>query len=115
MGRMTNTSNEKERVVEENKAVFNFDKVDDNELSDEILDMVEANAPPIVQVMKELLGINIFTFALIGLIAFFFLFNALLGPGWLGEKLGIVGTGTYTEISKSFPSIVNLDDAENLL
>jgi hypothetical protein len=43
------------------------------------------------------------------------LFNALLGPGWLGEKLGIVGTGTYTEISKSFPSIVNLDDAENLL
>jgi hypothetical protein len=53
MGRMTNTSNEKERVVEENKAVFNFDKVDDNELSDEILDMVEANAPPIVQVMKE--------------------------------------------------------------
>jgi hypothetical protein len=50
---MTNNSNENERVVEENEAVFNLDKVDDNELSDEILDMVEANAPPIVQVMKE--------------------------------------------------------------
>jgi hypothetical protein len=63
----------------------------------------------------KLLGINIFTFVLAGLIAFFFMFNAILGPGWLGQKLGFEGTGTYTEISNSFPSIVNLDSSENLL
>lgn len=50
---MTHTSNENEKVVEEDKAVFNLDEVDSNDLSDEIFDIVDANAPPIAQIMKE--------------------------------------------------------------
>jgi len=61
------------------------------------------------------MGINIFTYILAGLIAIFLSLNALLGPGWLGQKLGLEGTGTFTEISESLPSIVNLNNPENLL
>mmetsp|Transcript_28107 Transcript_28107/g.40240 ORF Transcript_28107/g.40240 Transcript_28107/m.40240 type:complete len:191 (+) Transcript_28107:117-689(+) len=100
---------------EEKNVVNKPFEFEEEEMSDEIFELVEANAPPITQIMKDLLGINIFTYILASLIAIFLALNVILGPGWLGQLLGIEGTGTYTEISDSFPSIVNLDSPENLL
>jgi hypothetical protein len=61
------------------------------------------------------LGINVFTYILAGLIAFFLSLNLLLGPGWLGQSIGLEGTGTFTQISDSLPGTVDLSASENLL
>lgn len=41
--------------------------------------------------------------------------NAMLGPGWLGQAIGIAGTGTFTEVSPSLPDAINLGADEFLL
>jgi hypothetical protein len=56
------------------------------------------------------LGINIFTYILAALIAFFLTMNAIFGQGWLGNVVGIPGTGTFTERSDKLPTIVDLSD-----
>ena len=63
----------------------------------------------------KLLGINVFTYVLAGLIAFFLSMNLILGPGWLGQSMGLEGTGTFTQISDSLPATVDLSGTENLL
>ena len=61
------------------------------------------------------MGINIFTYILAALIVIFLSLNAILGPGWLGQTMGIQGTGTFTEISDSLPDNIDLSNPENLL
>lgn len=60
----------------------------------------------------QLLGINIFTYILAAAIAFFLGMNTLLGQGWLGNSLGVPGTGTYTERSNQLPDVVDLRDSQ---
>jgi hypothetical protein len=54
------------------------------------------------------MGINIFTYILGGLIVFFMSMNFFLGPGWLGQAVGIPGTGAFKEMSESLPDVVDL-------
>merc|ERR1711982_254456 len=82
-------------------------------ISDELFEMLEENAPPVTMILKELLGINIFTYILAGLIAIMLTLNGLFGPGWLGQKLGMPGTGTFTEVSKSLPETYDLNQSDN--
>lgn len=61
----------------------------------------------------QILGINVFTYILAALIAFFLGANLLLGPGWLGSLVGVQGAGQFTEISDSIPDAINLGDGVN--
>ena len=38
--------------------------------------------------------------------------NIWLGPGWLGNVIGIQGTGTFTEISDSIPDTIDLGNPD---
>jgi hypothetical protein len=58
------------------------------------------------------MGINIFTYILGGLIVFFLSMNLALGPGWLGQVLGIEGTGSINEVSDAFPDSVDLSSPQ---
>ena len=58
----------------------------------------------------KLLGINIFTYILGSLIILFLLLNFILGPGWLGQMIGMEGTGSFTDISDTFPSEIDLSN-----
>lgn len=88
---------------------------DDAEVSEEVIRNVDGGKPTEWAIMKDLLGINIFTYVLAALIALFLGLNQILGPGWLGQQLGFMGTGTFTQISDSLPDSVDLSGAENLL
>ena len=57
---------------------------------------------------KQLLGINIFTYILGALIIFFLSMKVLLGPGWLGQLLGLGDVGTFTRVSDQLPLNVAL-------
>lgn len=57
----------------------------------------------------QLLGIGGFTYILGGLILFFLSMNFFLGPGWLGQMMGIEGTGSINEVSDSFPEKIDLN------
>jgi len=92
-----------------------FIPVDDVDISEELLRDVEGGKPSELMIMKDILGINIFTYILAGLIALFLSLNFILGPGWLGQQIGFGGTGTFTQISDSLPDSVDLSGAENLL
>jgi hypothetical protein len=63
----------------------------------------------------QLLGINIFTYILAAAIVFFMSMNFILGPGWLGNSMGIQGTGTFEESSKSLPEVIDLSNPKYLL
>jgi hypothetical protein len=54
------------------------------------------------------MGINIFTYVLAALIAFFLSMNYFLGPGWLGQGIGISGAGSINDVSQSLPEVVDL-------
>lgn len=69
----------------------------------------------IIQLSSQLLGINGLTYVLAGLIVFFLTMNGVLGPGWLGQLMGLEGTGTFTQISDSLPDNVDLSQPENLI
>lgn len=58
------------------------------------------------------MGINIFTYILGGVIVLFLSLNLALGPGWLGQVLGIEGTGSINQISDAFPDSVDLTRPE---
>mmetsp|Transcript_54091 Transcript_54091/g.161932 ORF Transcript_54091/g.161932 Transcript_54091/m.161932 type:complete len:80 (+) Transcript_54091:588-827(+) len=63
----------------------------------------------------KILGINVFTYILAAACLFFLGMNAILGPGWLGQSIGLKGTGTFTEVSDSLPGVIDLSGNENLL
>lgn len=86
-----------------------------NGISDDFLEEVKEGAPSEFNVMKQLLGINIFTYVLAAACVFFLGMNAFLGPGWLGQTIGLKGTGTFTEISDSLPGNIDLSGQDNLL
>lgn len=88
---------------------------DEGASKEELLKVVEANEPEQWMVMKEVLGLNIFTLILAILIAFFMGTNAILGPGWLGSRIGIEATGSFNEISGSMPDIIDLGQPDYLL
>lgn len=89
--------------------------LEDYEMSDEMLSDIDSYSPGNWEVMKQLMGINIFTYILAALIVIFLSLNTILGPGWLGQTMGIQGTGTFTEISDSLPDNIDLSSPENLL
>jgi hypothetical protein len=49
------------------------------------------------------------------MIAFFLTMNYALGPGWLGQSMGMPGTGTFTQISDSLPDSIDLSKSDFLL
>ena len=61
---------------------------------------------------SQLLGINIFTYILGALIVFFMSMNYIIGPGWLGNFVGLPGTGAIQEVSDSLPDTVDLSSPE---
>ena len=61
------------------------------------------------------MGFNIFTYVLAFLIVVMLCLNATLGPGWLGQAMGIPGTGTFTEISDSLPDTIDVSKDKYLL
>jgi len=88
---------------------------DTSEIPDETWDDIEGGAPNQLMVMKDLLGINIFTYILAALIVFFLSMNAIFGPGWLGQSLGWEDVGTFTKVSDSLPLNVDVSAPEYLL
>ncbi|KAL7430533.1 hypothetical protein ACHAXH_004697 [Discostella pseudostelligera] len=87
----------------------------ENEISDETWRDIEGAAPSQWTIMKELLGINIFTYILAVAIVFFLSMNAVAGPGWLGQTLGWDDVGTFTRVSDSLPLSVDVSGSEYLL
>ena len=65
--------------------------------------------------MFQLLGINAFSYILAIACIFFIGMNTILGPGWLGQSIGLEGTGTFTQVSESLPDAIDLNSPENLL
>jgi hypothetical protein len=63
----------------------------------------------------QLLGINVFTYILAAAIVFFLSMNFSLGPGWLGNTIGLKGTGTFDIISDSLPDTIDLSNSDYLL
>lgn len=66
-------------------------------------------------IFKQLLGINLFTYILVAAIIFFGGMNIFAGPGWLGNKIGIEGTGYFEETSNSLPEVIDLSKTEYLI
>jgi hypothetical protein len=65
--------------------------------------------------VMKLLGINLFTYILAAAIAFFLSMNLILGPGWLGNSIGIDRTGTFQEVSDSLPDTLDLSKNDFLI
>lgn len=84
-------------------------------LSDDLWEEIEGAQPPQWVVMKQILGIGGFTYVLGALIVLMLTLNAVLGPGWLGQAMGIQGTGTFTEVSSSLPDQIDLSADAYLL
>jgi len=38
--------------------------------------------------------------------------NTFVGPGWLGQMMGMKGVGVYSEVSQSFPDSIDLSSPE---
>ncbi len=118
---INNNNNDKSDM--KSSSMYNYSKDDnyiqenddDDEIPDNIMKQLEEDQPSELTIMKELLGINGITYVLVGLIVFFLTMNSFLGPGWLGQMMGLEGTGTFTETSSSLPGEVDLSQPENLL
>jgi len=91
-----------------------FQVIEGNEMSDELFDQLAETEPSKFSIMTQLLGINLFTYILAALIVISLSLNAFLGPGWLGQKIGLEGTGTITQISDSLPTSIDLSAPEYL-
>ncbi|KAG7349306.1 hypothetical protein IV203_011903 [Nitzschia inconspicua] len=87
-------------------------EVELGEMDSEVLEKIEQEQPSEWMVMQQLLGINAFSYVLAGLIVFFLSMNILLGPGWLGNTIGIQGTGSFEEVSPSLPGTIDLNRPE---
>lgn len=88
---------------------------EDDVISDQVWEDIETGAPSEWMIMKELLGISVFTYILGGVTLLFLGLNLILGPGWLGQIIGIEGTGTFTQVSDSLPDTVDLNSPDYLL
>mmetsp|Transcript_1548 Transcript_1548/g.3954 ORF Transcript_1548/g.3954 Transcript_1548/m.3954 type:complete len:186 (-) Transcript_1548:1638-2195(-) len=86
-----------------------------SDISEETWGNIEGGAPSRWMVMKDLLGINIFTYILAAFIIFFLSMNAAFGPGWLGQSLGWEDVGTFTRTSDSLPLDVDVSRPDYLL
>jgi hypothetical protein len=64
---------------------------------------------------SKLLGISAITYVLAAAIVISLGLNFFLGPGWLGQALGLSGTGSFTETSGSIPESLDLSDPAYLL
>ncbi|KAL7550239.1 hypothetical protein ACHAWF_013479 [Thalassiosira exigua] len=107
-------------VTDANMKVTNDSGLDivrgsDSDISDGTWDEIEGGAPNQWMVMKNLLGINIFTYILGVFIIIFLSMNAFYGPGWLGQSLGWEGVGTFTKVSDSLPLNVDVSRPDYLL
>ena len=105
-------NDESRRITDEDVAQF---RDEPDALTNSELEGFEGGRPPLGIVLAQILGINTFTYILAALIVLFLSLNSMLGPGWLGQKLGIEGTGEYTEYGNTIPKPVNLNSPENLL
>lgn len=63
----------------------------------------------------KLLGISAITYVLAAAIVITLGLNIALGPGWLGQAIGLSGTGSFTETSGAIPESVDLSDPVYLL
>eukprot|EP00985_Skeletonema_marinoi_P028866 scaffold26193_cov153-Skeletonema_marinoi.AAC.5 len=86
-----------------------------DEISEQTWEEIEQSAPSKLMVVKNLLGINIFTYILAALIVFFLSMNAVFGVGWLGQSLGWEDVGTFTKVSESLPLDVDVSGSDYLL
>jgi len=86
-----------------------------DEIPDQTWEEIEQGAPSKLMVVKNLLGINIFTYILAALIVFFLSMNAIFGVGWLGQSLGWEDVGTFTKVSDSLPLDVDVSGSDYLL
>eukprot|EP00978_Attheya_sp_CCMP212_P040117 scaffold215595_cov68-Attheya_sp.AAC.2 len=111
----SSNNNDDEEVFDDEEQQLIVRGSDNDNLSDDKWDEIQAGAPPESMVMKELLGVNVFTYVLGALIAIFLGANAILGPGWLGQSIGLEGTGTFTQVSPSLPDTLDLSSPEYLL
>jgi len=100
--------------IEDNVLEYSyFDGESETEgIDDATMEEIIQGQPSEWNIMKELLGINIFTFILAALIVFFLSLNYILGPGWLGSTIGIPGTGAFQEVSPSIPGTIDLNKPE---
>ena len=73
------------------------------------------NYSRLVQRHQQLMGFNIFTLVLGVLIIVLLGLNQTLGPGWLGQSLGMKGVGSFTEYPESLPATVDLSGPDFLL
>lgn len=65
--------------------------------------------------LLQLLGINIFTYLLAAAIVFFLSMNIVVGPGWLGNSLGIAPNWDVTKTSDAIPETVDLSRPDFLI
>mmetsp|Transcript_9269 Transcript_9269/g.11696 ORF Transcript_9269/g.11696 Transcript_9269/m.11696 type:complete len:199 (+) Transcript_9269:108-704(+) len=86
-----------------------------DEISEQTWEEIEQSAPSKLMVVKNLLGVNIFTYILAALIVFFLSMNAVFGVGWLGQSLGWEDVGTFTKVSESLPLDVDVSGSDYLL
>lgn len=98
----------------ENDAVL-VEGVIGEDLPKQVLDEIEGGQPSEWNVLKQLLGINVFTYILATAIVFFLSMNLVFGPGWLGSAIGVKGTGSFSEVSTSLPDTVDLSKPDFLL
>lgn len=103
----TNDCNFPDSISQQYNFKNGMDGIDENTLEEII-----KRQPSEWNIMKELLGINIFSYTLAALIAFFLGMNLWLGEGWLGTTIGIQGTGEFTEVSPSLPGSIDLNIPE---
>jgi len=86
-----------------------------DEISEQTWEEIEQSAPSKLMVVKNLLGVNIFTYILAALIVFFLSMNAVFGVGWLGQSLGWEDVGTFTKVSEALPLDVDVSGSDYLL
>jgi len=115
---LTNLGGDEDRLVQNDlglEIVRGTGLENAGELSDETWEELETGGPSRWVVLKNLLGVNIFTYILAMLIFFFISMNAAFGPGWLGQSMGWENVGEFTKISDSLPLNVDVSRSDYLL
>mmetsp|Transcript_30272 Transcript_30272/g.45859 ORF Transcript_30272/g.45859 Transcript_30272/m.45859 type:complete len:161 (+) Transcript_30272:159-641(+) len=106
---------QQQQEEEEGDEVFLVDTGREAEmLSDNLWEEIDESQPSKWVVLKQILGIGGFTYVLAFLIVVMLSLNFVLGPGWLGQAVGLPGTGTFTEVSDSLPQTIDLSADEYL-
>uniref|UniRef100_A0A7R9ZS67 Uncharacterized protein n=1 Tax=Craspedostauros australis TaxID=1486917 RepID=A0A7R9ZS67_9STRA len=87
----------------------------DEDLTPEMLEELQANQPSQWSIMKELLGIGTFTYALGAMTVLFLALNFFLGPGWLGSAIGLGGAEIVTDGTDPLPKALDLTNPDFLI